>query len=661
MNRYKSLLYFFLLSLGSLPLFAEGFVQPLSNQWEFRKQTNGQGFSVCFTFTPAADTQLLEVPGGLTIGIVDGRRPGDDYGQNYAAFPLADGSVPVLEAVLSFRLPTEGHPVEKMRVGVPLSRLSRPWSKHQAILNYTGARLTLYVDGQLMDNDFPFGEPAGVIEKKTFIVNNKSVSKWRFDQQALKANRQIHSNSLPSREAWGGSVPLQYFTPDGHNAWVGDVAAIYHNGRYHLFYLFDRRGHRSKFGRGGHYFEHLSTADFLHWTEHEPAIPIDEQWETIGTGTPFVLHDSLFLSYGMHTSRLFPNEATATPMQWDSIRALGHSVALPFAGLSGHYPSGASYSTAIDADGNIFRKSHLLIHPAENPTIYTTNEGQLMMLANYGARGTWTSDRLDGGWRQVSENFPPGGDCTFIFSWGNYEYIVGGFTHMWMKPADAPIEAYQDMVSQGLDFYDGLSVPSITPLPDGRYIMAGWVEINHHWGGPLVIRELLQDADGRLGSRFMPELMPEPAGQTRLLCQTINNDESWDGSFSETSFLLTCDVKPERDGKVVITLKDENGHSCPWTLDLSEATARFGEGRSLRQGGEPQHATDYAIEHLCGVDSSFPLRMIIKGEPKLGGSLVDVEIAGRRTMISHRSKLFVRRMTVEAKHATVSNLCLTPL
>lgn len=660
--RYTATLLPFLLCFCSILLHAEGFVQLLPNQWEFEKQTDGQGFSICFTFTPAADAKLLEVPGVLTVGIVDGRRPGDDYGQNYTAFPLADGSIPVLEAVLSYRLPTEGHPVEKMRVGVPLSRLYKPWSKHQAVLSYTGARLTLYIDGQLMDNDFPFGEPTEAIEKKAFIVNKKAVSKWRLVQPALEAVRDAKSNfRLRLTEGKNRRVPLQYFTPEGHNAWVGDVAAIHHNGRYHLFYLFDRRGHRSKFGRGGHYFEHLSTADFLHWTEHEAAVPIDEQWETIGTGTPFVLHDSLFLSYGMHTSRLYPNEATATPMQWDSIRALGHSVALPFSELSGCIPSGASYSTSTDTDGNQFRKSHILIHPAENPTIYTNDEGQLMMLANYGARGTWTSDRLDGGWRQVSEDFPPGGDCTFIFRWGSYEYIVGGFTHMWMKPVNAPIEAYQDMVSQGLDFYDGLSVPSITPLPDGRYVMAGWVEINRHWGGPLVIRELLQDADGRLGSRLMPELMPEPAGQKRLLCQTINDGESWEGTCSETSFLLTCDVLPDKDGKVVINLMDDSGRTCPWTLDLSEATARFGEGRSLRQGGEPQHATDYAIEHLRGIESSFPLRIIVKGDPKLGGSLVDMEIAGRRTMISHRSGLFVHRMTVAAEHVTISNLCLTPL
>jgi hypothetical protein len=38
---------------------------------------------------------------------------------------------------------------------------------------------------------------------------------------------------------------VHYFTPEGHNAWVGDVAVGFHDGRYHVFYLIDRRHHSS--------------------------------------------------------------------------------------------------------------------------------------------------------------------------------------------------------------------------------------------------------------------------------------------------------------------------------------------------------------------------------------------------------------------------------
>ena len=86
---------------------------------------------------------------------------------------------------------------------------------------------------------------------------------------------------------------IQYWTPPGHNSWVGDVATFFYQGRYHVFYLYDRRHHQSKFGKGAHYFEHLSTTDFKTWTEHEAATPLEEQWECIGTGMPFVFNNRL--------------------------------------------------------------------------------------------------------------------------------------------------------------------------------------------------------------------------------------------------------------------------------------------------------------------------------------------------------------------------------
>ena len=649
----------------TLPVRSSGVINLRPSQWAFEEQTTGEGFSVRFTYqAKEIGTTLIEVPSTLKVSIIDGRRSGDDFGQNYVAAPLPDGSVPVLEATLSLRLPTKGFPIEKMRVGVPLASLRKPWGKHEVILSFTGARLTLYVDGQLVDNDFPLGEPQTVITTNLTITSHKSVSECKTFCPALKATR------IPSSRS--KTVGLQYFTPEGHNAWVGDVATCYFKGRYHLFYLYDRRGHRSKFGRGGHYFEHLSTSDFLTWTEHEEATPIEEQWESFGTGTPFVLHDSLFLSYGMHTSRIYPAEQTSTPQQWDYIRANGESQAIPFSSLKGVYPSGASYSVATDGLEH-FEKSHLLIHPAENPTIYTDDEGQLMMLANYGARGTWTSDRLNGGWRCVSEDFPPGGDCTFIFRWGNFDYIVGGFTHQWMKRNEAPITDYRDMVAAGIDFYDGLSVPAITEMPDGRHIMAGWMELNRHWGGPLVLRELVQYPDGRIGSRWMPELMP-PVKSSRTLSKALETEQTF--ATKASSFMLTMDLQPKPDGRLSLLFLPDNGEAdaCEWRLDVSDLRAQFADGRvagesarqkSLREGGQPHKAVNYAIENVdlkpYTPSAAIPVRVIARWSPKFGGTVIDVEINGRRTMICYRHGLRPDQLLVRPAHVAVSNLRLAPL
>ncbi len=646
----------------TLPALAGGVIHLSPLSYTFEEQISGKGFSVRFSYRAAdVGTTLVEIPGAMNISLIDGDRKDDDFGQNYLAAPLANGSVPVLEATLSLRLPVKGTPTEQMRVGVPLASLKKPWGSHEVVLSFTEARLTLYVDGQLVDNDFPIGMPVSDINEKRLVVNHKAVSKCEVFHPSLKAT--------PVASAKSRTAGLQYFTPEGHNAWVGDVATCYYNGRYHLFYLYDRRGHRSKFGRGGHYFAHLSTADFLSWTEHEDATPIEEQWESFGTGTPFVYHDSLFLSYGMHTSRIYPAEQTATPQQWDYVGRNGKTKAIPFASLKGVFPSGASYAVATDGLEH-FEKSHILIHPAENPTIYTDEEGRLMMLANYGARGTWTSEHLDGDWRCIDENFPPGGDCTFIFRWGDFDYIVGGFTHQWMKKKDAPITEYSDMVAVGIDFYDGLSVPAITELPDGRHIMAGWMELNRHWGGPLVLRELMQYPDGRIGSHWMPELVP-PCKSPRLLSKQLSAEQSF--PTKSDAFLLAMDVLPMPDGQLSLCfLPKENGENgCEWKIDVNSKRAQFAdvskgvEQKSLREGGQPHKAVNYAIENVdlstAPNHTTVPVRIIAQWNHKFGGTVIDVEINGKRTMICYRHGLRPEQLLLKPVNLTVSNLKISSL
>ena len=189
-----------------------------------------------------------------------------------------------------------------------------------------------------------------------------------------------------------------------------------------MFYLFDRRHHQSKFACGAHYFEHLSTADFKTWTEHEAATPIEEQWETIGTGTPFVYKDRLCISYGLHTTRIYPQEKTTLPAQWEYLKAHGRTGSFHRANTPG-VPAGATYSVSQDGVSN-FKKSGIMFHPCENPSVYTDPSGKLRLLANSRSNGIWESESVDGGWRCISPGFPPGGDCTFFFRWGKFDYII---------------------------------------------------------------------------------------------------------------------------------------------------------------------------------------------------------------------------------------------
>jgi hypothetical protein len=292
------------------------------------------------------------------------------------------------------------------------------------------------------------------------------------------------------------------------------------------------------------------------------------------------------------------------------------------------------------------------------------------MLANAGAKGMWESDSPDGGWRCLSPNFPPGGDCTFFFRWGRFDYIIGGFKNLWSKPADAPDSAYEDVVAKGLDFYDGLNVPAITEVAPGRFLMAGWTTIRG-WGGNLVIRDLLQLPGGRIGSKWMKEIMPE-TGAAKMLSETVAEEKTFPAE--SRSFLLEFTVQPAgaKKGKLGLSFLPENGEqgSCELQLRLEDLCAQFGPGslsrftgrqKSLREGTSPAGGGNYAIENLIGVDQPFTVRVIVKSDDKLGGALIDAEIAGQRTMLTYRADLLVKKLLFRMENAELRNVRVAPL
>jgi hypothetical protein len=256
---------------------------------------------------------ILEIPEVLRVRLRQ-HNPADRNRQNYPAFKMPDGSVPVLEASLT--LHSSEHPDwREMAVGIPLAMLKSPEGEHEVVLHFSGVRWTMYVDGELLDNDFPFGYPLWA-----------AANTWKIDPEYVRqAAIYLPAIAPEERTTTPRFAPVQYWTPPGHNSWVGDVVTLFHQGRYHVFYLYDRRHHQSKFGKGAHYFEHLSTTDFKTWTEHEAATPLDEQWECIGTGTPFVFQGKLYLAYGLHIGRIYPQDKTAWPVQWDYLKKNGRT------------------------------------------------------------------------------------------------------------------------------------------------------------------------------------------------------------------------------------------------------------------------------------------------------------------------------------------------
>jgi hypothetical protein len=182
---------------------------------------------------------ILEIPEVLSVRLRQ-HDALDRNRQNYPAFKMPDGSVPVLEATI--RLNSSEHPDWKdVTIGVPLARLKKPAGEHEFVLNFSGVRWTMYADGELLDNDFPFGYPQW-----------PATSTWKLDAEYVKQAALYVPAIVPTKQlaAKPNAAPVQFWTPPGQNSWVGDVVTFFYAGRYHVFYLYDRRHHQSKFGKG---------------------------------------------------------------------------------------------------------------------------------------------------------------------------------------------------------------------------------------------------------------------------------------------------------------------------------------------------------------------------------------------------------------------------
>lgn len=79
--------------------------------------------------------------------------------QNYPAYPMVDGSVPVLEASLKLYPPAEVEEAQSMPIGIPLAMLENLEGEHEVVLHFSGVQWTMYVDNELLDNDFALGYP----------------------------------------------------------------------------------------------------------------------------------------------------------------------------------------------------------------------------------------------------------------------------------------------------------------------------------------------------------------------------------------------------------------------------------------------------------------------------------------------------------------------
>ncbi len=529
-----------------------------------------------------------------------------------------------------------------MKVNYPVALIGADkW--HDIIVRFTGPKLELYIDGVLVDEEFPIGamraNPTpfliGAAAQNGEIIAGFSglidhVALWDralTDEEICVLSGGAEEVERREAEILGEeSHRLQYWRPRGHNTRAGDCMPFFHDGVFHLYFLVVRRNHQGKWqgGHGGLQIWHSSTKDLIHWEHHPVAIPISEQWEMWwGTGS-FVFHEGIYYTL------------QKVPHMWENT---GRGIQLATSTDGIHFTRNETYPFLEGEDVDIFRDDktgtyHLLTgkkrEPGEPPTI----------------KRLYSENLLD--WEEADEPFivtEPRHQvniCPHLFLWKGWYYFFGGFTKgsgVWRSK-----HQFGPWTLQKPERLDLLAVPKTASFGDGRQILAGFLE-DHGWGGNLIFRDLVQNEDGSLGTKFPPEMIPPTGDPIDVAFEPLSDGVRWDGANMklEAPEAVEMGMLTRSDGNIRITLdviadeilgdrasayglcvRGKNPEERGGELKFEPEKRRV-QFHDARQEGMSADST-ICIDDVAPIAGPFSLDIIIKDD------IIDICIDNRRTM-----------------------------
>lgn len=341
-------------------------------------------------------------------------------------------------------------------------------------------KISLYINDTLWDEDWPIGNVAlGGAECK------QVATEVYFEDY-------IPEKKYPVKSVIRSFKYAQNFKPDGHNVRAGDCMPFYHDGTFHLFYLFDRRAHQSKWGLGAHQWAHISTKDLVNWDEHPLAIAVDKQEEgSICTGSVVFFNGVYYAYYAVRMYDGSPAELT-----WSTSKDGIH-----FEKSGKTFSLSSPYEPASARDPKVFRDDEGLFHMLVTTSL--VSEG-----GNRGCLAHAVSEDLIN-WTQREpivvldiEDQPE--CCDYFYKNGLYylTYCNYGLAHYFSSKE--PFGPWT-VPENNLVAHDKYIVPKMAFWKDGRIIFAGTIS-EGGFGGHVRFYEAKQRADGTLEFTDVPEM-----------------------------------------------------------------------------------------------------------------------------------------------------------
>lgn len=411
----------------------------------------------------------------------------------------------------------------RLRLSVPVDLIG-PVVWHDVIIRFLGYRLEMFIDGVLVDEEWPHGPVSGVAAP--FLLgavyekgNLRSGFQGQVDELAIwkkaLSDEEILSLSGGSAVAAQREIAIlveepdnvQYWRPRGHNAWVGDCMPFFHEGRFHIFYLFDRRHCHSKWGMGAHQFAHISSTDLRHWDHHPLSIPITDPIEcAMGTGDCIFHEGQYYLYYIQHARRCLFKDS---PYQGDYI-----GVAVSKDGI--HFEKRAEPVIELNYKGETGEVACGDI----NPLVFADASGKHFYMYVSGWKILASDDLLH--WTETSNPALCSLKwlCTSNIEWNGWYYFFGEDQYRMSKK---PLECPEFQAPSDSFFYSGLAVPMAAPFKNNRYLYVGFAN-GGEYAQELVVRELVQQKDGTLGLKWVEEMIPESGAPLPLVAKPLRGN-----------------------------------------------------------------------------------------------------------------------------------------
>jgi beta-fructofuranosidase len=561
------------------------------------------------------------------------------------------------------------HPIQ---VSVPISMIgSTIW--HDIIVRYDNYKLELFVDGVLVDEEWPIGslrqgscEPC-LIGAESYDGKITSgfyglidhIALWNralSDEEIIKISGGEREAKARKKEVLGDEKPItQYWKPEGHNTNVGDCMPFYHDGIFHLFYLFDRRHHRSKWGFGAHQWANASSSDLINWTHHPKAISITDELEgSICTGS-VMFHQGIYYAFYATRRETKYGESLSLATSLDGIN-FTKTTPNPFASPEPPYRKGHYRDPMIfhDEQTGLF---HLLI----------TAELELPDLAGRGGclAHLISSDLVN--WDVKEPFIIPGHigqvECPDYFKWNDWYYLVfslHGVAHYRMSR-----EPYGSWIQPKVETFDGLQamVLKTSAFNDGRRIGVAFLPPDNGYGGNALFREIVQFDDGTLGTKFPDEMIPLAGDsiqpQFKALTEGVSGDNTNISINAVGGFGVGALLDVPKNVLIRMRIRSENGSSS-FGLCL-RGSGNYKEGHEIRFDPHRQKVSlrkpdsnpmdedeSSSINAVEGLDQPFNLIVIAKDD------IIDLCINNQRTLVNRVSGIDGEKLFFFAKYAKVA-------